>query len=86
MSVLFFGRGDNYFTDISAGKAHRQGHRHDHSRALEFLGARIAPEVDRLIFIMLDYRIVEIRGRKSAAMFTAFHSGERTDFVFTRRT
>ncbi len=51
------------------------------------MDASIATEVDRMIFILIDYYpTVDMIGRKSVAMFISSHRVERTDFVFTRRT
>jgi len=41
--------------------------------------------VDRLIFVMIDFTVVQSRGR-SVTMFTSSYRLRKTDFTFTGRT
>ncbi|HEX74317.1 MAG TPA: hypothetical protein G4N93_04125 [Dehalococcoidia bacterium] len=46
----------------------------------------LVPNIDKLIFIMIDYHAVRIIGRKAILMSTVSRRLERTTFIFTRRT
>jgi hypothetical protein len=50
------------------------------------LNSLLAQNVDTLILIMIDYRLVEMIGKRCLAMFTAIYRLEKTDFIFTKRT